>query len=383
MPAVSVLVKPASGNCNMHCDYCFYCDVISKREQRSYGIMSLPTLKNVIKRTLMRAEGSYSIAFQGGEPILCGLDFFREMAQYVEKYNKNHVEVSYALQTNGYAIDEEWAAFLKEYGFLVGVSVDGTKGIHNAYRHGNDGGDSYERIMRTTGILDAYGVDYNILTVVHRETAEKIGEIYRDYRSRGWNYMQFIACLDPLDEPRGQKEYSLTPQIYGQFLIDLFELWYADYKRGDVPFIRQFENYLMILAGYIPESCDQRGTCGIQYVVEADGSVYPCDFYVLDDYRLGNFNSDLLPAIDEARKRIRFVEVSMNKPQKCLDCRWYRLCMGGCRRCRFTALDEATAPADVRDLNYFCESYQMFFNACGERLIQIARKLMQNNSNKG
>lgn len=374
MPAISVLIKPASGNCNMHCDYCFYCDEASKREKQSYGMMSLSTLKNVVKRTLMRAEHSYSIAFQGGEPTLCGIEFFREVVQYVEKYNRNKVQVSYALQTNGYCIDDTWAAFLKEHNFLVGVSIDGTSEIHNAYRHGNDGGNSYELVIRTANLLDAYGVDYNVLTVVHRETAVHICEIYRDYRKRGWNYMQFIACLDPLNEPKGRKEYSLTPKMYGQFLIDLFELWYADYCCGDVPFIRQFENYLMIIAGYPPESCDQRGTCGIQYVVEADGSVYPCDFYVLDEYKLGNFNDDLLPAIDAARKNIKFVENSMKKPQKCMECKWYRLCMGGCRRCRFTALDEIASPTDVAGLNYFCESYQMFFEACGERLIKIAHQ---------
>ena len=167
MPAISVLVKPASGNCNMHCDYCFYCDEIQKREQSSYGIMSLPTLKNVIKRTLMRAEGSYSIAFQGGEPTLCGLDFFREMTGFVEKYNRNKASVSYALQTNGYAIDEGWAAFLKEKGFLVGVSVDGTGPIHNAYRHGNDGGDSYAHILRTTPTCSTCGIQTFSTAVRH------------------------------------------------------------------------------------------------------------------------------------------------------------------------------------------------------------------------
>ena len=378
MPAISVLIKPASGNCNMHCDYCFYCDEIRKRGQSSYGMMSLPTLKNVIKRTLMRAEGSYSIAFQGGEPTLCGLDFFREMTGYVEKYNRNNVSVSYALQTNGYAIDEAWAAFLKEKGFLVGVSVDGTAAIHNAYRHGNDGGDSYAHIMRTAELFDRYGVDYNILTVVHRETAENIRQIYADYRARGWNYMQFIACLDPLNEPRGQKEYSLTPQLYGRFLIDLFELWYADYRRRNAPYIRQFDNYLMMLRGFPPEACDQIGTCGIQYVVEANGSVYPCDFYVLDEYRLGNFNDDLLPAIDEARRQIGFVQASKDKPEMCRNCEWYELCRGGCRRCRYTAFDvnsakEAAGPACEEGLNYFCESYKMFFEACGERLFEMAR----------
>ena len=374
MPAVSVLVKPASGNCNMHCDYCFYCDESSKREKSSYGMMTPETLKNVIRRTVMRADNGYSIAFQGGEPTLCGLDFYRTAVRYVEQYNRKNVPVSYALQTNGYAIDEDWAVFFKEHGFLIGVSVDGTERIHNGYRHGNDGGNSYEHALKTTMLLERFGVDYNILTVVHAKTAENIRSIYTDYKNRGWDYLQFIACLDPLNEPRGKKEYSLTPQRYGRFLIDLFDMWYDDLQRGKAPYIRQFDNYLQILEGIRPESCEQTGICGVQYVAEADGSVYPCDFYVLDEYRLGNFNDDLLPAIDAARKHSAFVEESRIKPDECLQCRWYSLCRGGCRRCRFTAHEKAADPAVTEGMNYFCDGYRMFFEACGERLFEIAGK---------
>ncbi len=378
MPAISVLVKPASGNCNLHCDYCFYCDEVAKRQTASFGMMSEKTLKNVIKKTLLRAEGFYSIAFQGGEPTLCGIGFFEKAIEYIKKFNQNNVQVQVAIQTNGYLIDEKWCKFLKENDILTGLSLDGLRDIHNSYRHPNDGGNSYDRNIKVAELMDRYGVDYNILTVVHRMVAENIKDIYKDYRKHGWNFLQFITCLDPLDEPRGQMEYSLTPELFGHFLIDLFDLWYEDALSGEPPFIRQFDNYMRIIAGYLPEACEQNGTCGVAYVVEADGSVYPCDFYVLDEMKLGNFNEDRLDAIDENRRRIQFVERSTHKPEECFKCKWYKLCRGACYRSRFTAADEA-AGRGKEGLNYFCESYKMFFEARYEKLLELTKKAIKNN----
>lgn len=381
MPAVSVLVKPASGNCNMHCDYCFYCDESAKRDTVSYGMMSENTLKNVIRRTLLRAEEHYSLAFQGGEPTLRGLDFFKKAIELVRQYNRNEVRVQIALQTNGYAINEEWCRFLHDNHILTGLSVDGLSFIHDRYRHLNAGGSSYERCLEAAALMDRFGVEYNILTVVHRETALHIKEIYKDYRKRGWNYMQFITCLDPLNEERGKQEYSLTPEMFGTFMIDLFDLWYEDFRKGDAPFIRQFGNYACILAGYPPESCEQRGVCGISYTVEADGSVYPCDFYALDDMRLGNLNNDLLDVLDAKRKELRFVERSRNQPASCRMCHWFSLCRGACYRSRFTAADEA-AGRGTEGLNYFCPSYKMFFEARYERLLTATKMLLSSGAGR-
>lgn len=366
MPPVNLLIKPASGLCNMRCNYCFYCDEAEKRQQASYGLMSEKTLKNVIRKTVLVASGSCTIAFQGGEPTLCGLKFFEKVVELVNHYNRNHIHIEYALQTNGYGITEEWCRFFARNHFLIGVSVDGLKEIHDGYRHSAAQGPTYDRIMETIKMFDRFGVDYNILTVVHRQVAENIKAIYRDYRKRGWNYMQFIACLDPLGEERGQEEYSLLPRTYGQFLIDLFDLWYEDLKNGDQPYIRQFDNYVTMMLGYWPESCEQRGTCGIQNVVEADGSVYPCDFYVLDDYCLGNLNETSLQAIYDRREEMGFIQRSANHPKECKACRWFKLCRGGCYRSRITE------HGGEECWNYFCEGYKMFFEACYGRLEEAA-----------
>ena len=188
------------------------------------------------------------------------------------KYNKNDISVTNALQTNGLLLDEEWCQFFKENHFLVGVSIDGIKEIHDKLRHNKTKGGTFEKIEKGIELLEHFEVEYNILTVVSHDVACNIEKIYRFYKEKGWNYQQYIACLDPLGEKRGENEYSLKPQEYGVFLTKLFDLWYEDYLKGQQPYIRQFENYAGIIMGYAPEACDQRGICSIQNVVEADGS---------------------------------------------------------------------------------------------------------------
>ena len=212
MPPINLLIKPASGLCNMHCDYCFYCDITEKRAQASYGIMTEQTLRNVIKKTLRAAEGSCTIAYQGGEPTLAGLDFFKKSIEYQKRFNTKGLTIHNALQTNGYGITAEWCRFFKENDFLIGLSVDGLKETHDMYRHSSSGAPTYDRIMETAQLLKEYGVDFNILTVVNRQTAGQVKKIYQSYKSRGFGFLQFIACLDPIGEPCGQRDYSLTPE---------------------------------------------------------------------------------------------------------------------------------------------------------------------------
>ncbi len=374
MPSVSVLMKPASGQCNMHCDYCFYCDEMEMRAQASHGFMSEGTLRNIIRRTLLRAEGAASYAFQGGEPTLRGIPFFEKAVAWQKQYNKNGVRVQNALQTNGLLIDDKWCEFLKENHFLVGLSVDGTKTVHDRYRHlkGSDAS-AFERALRAADLLEKHGVDFNILTVVTADAAQSIKEIYAFYASKGWKWQQYIACLDPLkqsdpEEDDKKRSYSLSADVYGQFLIDLFELWYADFKKDRQPYIRQFENWIGILMGVPPEACDQRGCCGVQYVCEAGGEVYPCDFYMLDDYRLGNFNEDRLDALDAKRREIGFIERSFALDKECQKCEFYAICRGGCQRNR-----DLTAEGTYR--NYFCEAYKQFFGAELPKMREIAEKI--------
>lgn len=367
MLGVSVLLKPASSLCNMRCDYCFYCDEAENRERRSFGTMSEETLRNVIRRTLPRAERAASYAYQGGEPTLRGLEFFQRAVAYQRQYNTRGVAVSNSFQTNGYLLDEAWCDFFRENDFLVGLSVDGTPEIHDALRHDRrTGGGTANRVLRAAGLMRDRGVSFNILTVVTPEIARNVPKIYACYRKKGWDYQQYIACLDPLGGGHGQAPHALAPELYGRFLCELFALWLRDLERGRQPYIRQFENWLGLAAGYRAEACDQCGTCGIQNVVEADGSVYPCDFYALDEYRLGNFNVDRMDAIDARREEIGFLERSRRLDPACGACEYYRLCRGGCQRTR--DLD----PASGLYKSYFCGAYRMFFERWGKKLEELA-----------
>lgn len=367
MAPINVLMKPASGMCNMQCDYCFYCDEANKRMQHSFGVMSEKTLKNVIRKTLLQAEDVISFAYQGGEPTLRGLEFYRKAVAYQKQYNKKGILVYNAFQTNGYLIDEKWCEFFRDHNFLVGISIDGTKEIHDAYRRDKRGYPTYERVIEATKLMDQYQVDYNILTVVNRKIATDIKYVYNSYRKNGWDYQQYIACLDPLGEEHGKNEYALTPQLYGEFLVMLFDLWYEDACKGRQPYIRQFDNYIGILLGYQPESCEQRGCCGIQNVVEADGSVYPCDFYMIDGYCIGNFNEDKLDRVNQRREEIQFIEKSKKISVECTECLYYNVCRGGCQRYRDFDIHTGTYK------NYFCDSYRFFFDNCLERMKSLAR----------
>ena len=365
----TVLIKPASSQCSMTCDYCFYCDEASKRELPSYGMMSEETIKNIIKKTLFHASSDVCFAFQGGEPALRGLPFFEKVIEFEQRYNRNGVNVSNSLQTNGLQINEHWCRFFRDNHFLIGVSVDGTRQTHDMCRHTKDGAPTYERIRDAIRILDEYHVEYNILTVVNAYTAPRIREIYTDYKKNGWMFQQYIACLDPLGEKANQSLFSLTPEMYGEFLITLFDLWYKDWRRGKAPYIRDFENYIGILMGYPPEACSQRGICTIQGVVEADGSVYPCDFYVLDEYRLGNFNENRIDDFFRNKRAGTFINESKKLSDTCKSCRHYSLCRGGCRRTRIKESGTGTYRS------YFCKSYQMFLDHADRQMDEIARFL--------
>lgn len=371
MPALSLLIKPASGNCNMRCRYCFYADELDNREIRSYGKMSVDTMHTIVDKAMEYGDYECTIAFQGGEPTLAGLDFYRDLVAYVTAHeNPKKLKVHYALQTNGYLINEEWAEFLGKNHFLVGVSLDGLKEIHDRYRLDAAGKGTYQRVISAIRLLEKHQVEYNILTVVTAATARNGQKIYNYFKKNHFGYQQYIECLDPIGEEPGQHEYSLTPEKYGEFLKSMFDAWYLDMRSGTYVYNRYFENLMMIMAGQQPESCNMRGVCGKQWVFEADGSVYPCDFYALDQWCLGNINKNSFEEMDQKRDELGFIQWSMRQQEDCQKCRWFGLCRNGCRRNREPVTAENT------NRNYFCKSYQMFFEYAYPRLEEVYQLYM-------
>lgn len=368
MPEISIMLKPVSGACNQHCTYCFYMDEMSHRAQSSFGTMSPDTLRSVIAKALSSAERQCTIAFQGGEPTLAGLDFYRQVVALELELNHRGIAIQNCLQTNGLLIDDAWAAFLAEHRFLTGISIDGPRKLHDANRHMPGGAGTFQRVMVAVEAMRRAGAEFNVLTVVTERTAKNAAYVYRFLKKNRFDYLQFIPCLEPLDGPDASRDDRLTAKAYGAFLCTVFDLWYADLKQGCAPYILLFENYIRILMGLEPEACDQRGTCSKQYVVEADGGIYPCDFFVLDSYRLGNLNTDTLAEVDAAREQKGFAAPSLRLDGQCRACPYLALCRCGCRRMR--RFNEAGEGRHI-----LCEGYQAFFSHCAERMAEIARTL--------
>lgn len=372
MPALSILIKPVSGQCNIDCEYCFYKNLSPYQKNISEKAMQSKTLDVIIKKAMDFAEGSLSIVFQGGEPTLCGLDFFRETIAKIKKYNKKNISVSLSIQTNGLLLNDEWAIFLKENNFLVGISLDGVQQTHDRFRKDYLGRPTFQKIMHSIELLQKYQVEFNILTVINSEVVKYPETIYRFYQSKNLTHLQFIECLDALEVVPGSKVFSLQNEEYKFFITKLFDLWYQDILQGRIVEIYYFDNILRLLCSYPPIDCGMWGFCSSQFIFEADGSVYPCDFYVQDKWCLGNIKETDFDSMKKSKTAQKFEEISLVVDDKCLDCKYFRLCRGGCRRGRnWTGNDKM-------QLNIFCETYQYFFDHCLEKFYDIAEKYQLN-----
>lgn len=372
MPPINLLIKPASSACNMRCSYCFYNAIADNRTNAFEGMMTLDTLEQMVKEALEIAEGNCFFAFQGGEPTLRGLDFYKTLIELVEKHNHRKIKVNYAIQTNGILIDDEWAAFFAENNFLVGLSLDGPEEIHNLNRKMQNGDISYNKVMKAARIMTKYKVDFNILCVVTGRVAKRIGKIYNFFKKQGFNFLQFIPCLEPLESQRGTSDYYLSIKEFENYLITLFDLWYNDFIKGEYISIRHIDNFINIVMGNPPEMCSMAGRCTVQYVVEGDGGVYPCDFYVYDQWRLGTIGNESLVDMRNNNIAKQFIEESLILPEKCRSCVHLPICRNGCRRER----------VEEERINYYCEAWKNFFDYAIPKLQHVAMLLRNGYGNK-
>lgn len=368
MPPVTLLIKPASSLCNLRCKYCFYHDVAANRLVPSYGLMPDETLETLVRSALDYADHSCTFAFQGGEPTLAGLRYYERLVELQEKYNAKHVRIQNTIQTNGTLIDDAFAGFLGRHGFLVGLSLDGGRQLHNHHRVDAQGCGTFDRAMDAARLFDRHNVQYNILCVVTNEVARHGQQVYRFMKDNHFKYLQFIPCLEGFGETGNP--HAVTPQRYGAFLKSTFDGYYDDFIKGEYTSVRLFDNYVGMLAGRPPECCGMGGSCSHNLVVESDGSVYPCDFYVLDRYRLGRIGESSLKDLHTGERAQAFVEESRQVDDRCGECRWYPLCLGGCRRNR------EPMEQGKHSLNRYCESYQSFFEYAYPRMRQLAGRAL-------
>ncbi|MBR3766824.1 MAG: SPASM domain-containing protein [Clostridia bacterium] len=350
MPALSLMIKPASSLCNLSCEYCFYRDVSEHREHLGFGIMEKSIAEVLIKKALEYADGnSVAFAFQGGEPTLAGLGYFQYFVDTVNKYNVKSSKIFYGIQTNGTVLDSDWARFLHENNFLVGLSLDGDFD-GNKFRKKASGQNSFYKILSAAELLKKHEVEFNILTVLTGYCADNGERIYRFFRSKGFRYLQFIPCLRPFGSEE-KSELYMTADQYADFLIKVFNLYVKDYVRHNYISIRQFDNWVRLYLRQPTEQCGIMGHCSHQFVAEANGNIYPCDFYCTDEYYLGNINETDFKTMEKSEIAKNFIRESLKVPEKCKTCNVYGLCRnGGCKR---TQVSED-----------YCKAYKKFFNSC-------------------
>ena len=302
--------------------------------------MTEETAENIIKKAAEFSKEA-TFVFQGGEPLLAGVEFFEAFARKADEYG---LKAHYSIQTNGTLIDKNYLSFFKKRNVLLGISLDGIEAVHNAYRKAPDENGTFDKVFESIKAVRDAGVEFNILTVVTPEVCRNVEEIYRFYMENGFYHQQYIPCIDELNA----EQSVLKNEEYADFLKKLFTLYFNDRQRGVPVSIRYFDNLIMKLNGLPAEQCGMNGSCSIQLVVEGDGTVYPCDFYCVDGKELGNINSCSVSELLNCKRAKAFVEDNYIDA-KCKECRFFGICVGGCKRYR------------AEGTNKFCRAYKEFF----------------------
>jgi len=328
MRAVSVLIKPASASCQLNCEYCFYKDVSVHREVNCKGMMNHQTMTDVIDKILEFAgeKGCVSFGFQGGEPLLAGYDFFERFFQKVKEKRKDGQQIQYSIQTNALLIDRKYCELFKKNDVLLGVSLDGFQQNHDFYRLDSQGNGSFEDVMKAIELLKEYDIQFNILTVLSQKLAQYPERLYQFYKENNLKYVQLIPCISGLDN---ENEFAITPERFATFYLKLLQCWKEDEEGINIGL---FEDLAMMLSGLPPLTCGNDGKCVPQLIIEADGDCYPCDFYALDQYLLGNIKENSVEKLLYSPKARQFALEQRKNKEQCARCEYCWMCAGGCKR---------------------------------------------------
>jgi uncharacterized protein len=379
-PSFHVLTKPTGAICNLDCTYCFF---LSKEAlyPGSKFRMTDETHAQYVRQLLEAHQAEHvTIAWQGGEPTLLGLDYFRGTLELVDRFKRPDQVIEHTLQTNGTVIDEEWAAFFAGHGFLIGLSMDGPEEIHDANRVDKGGAGTHAKVMRAARLLREAGAEFNILCTVHAANGDRGLEVYRYFRDEvGANFVQFIPIIEratpelleiaeagwgdnnksrPLYTQRGDlvTSRSIGAEQYGRFLVDIFEEW----VRRDVGtvYVQMFDVTLANFVGAPPSLCIHSETCGRGLALEHNGDLYSCDHFVEPDYLLGNINETHIIELASSVQQMMFGMDKRDKlPRGCRECDVRFACHGGCPKDRFH--DD---PYGEPGLNYLCAGFKTFFH---------------------
>lgn len=363
MKSISFLIKPASSMCMLHCKYCFYNDVSEHRSLPSFGLMKEATYQRLIDQAchIVDEDGLITFAFQGGEPTVAGLAFFQAFCAYAEEHKQTKQIIRYAIQTNAFVIDDAWCEMFAQHHFLVGVSLDGYRDNHDYFRLTTQNKATYARVMKSVELLRKYHVDFNILTVLSKQLAKHPQKLYEFYKREQFTHIQLIPCLAGFDEE--DNPFALTPRLFASFYKQFYDLWRKDFEQGKAMSIYLFDNIIPMYADIPPQQCGLLGFCSQQFVVEGDGSVYPCDFYVLDQYCGGNILTDDLATIASSLPMKTFLEEKKTMSPLCDTCPFVSICHGNCKR---------------MNTLYFAEGYcgyQDFLRYAYPTMVKIAKRI--------
>lgn len=338
-PITSLLVKPVSAVCNLNCTYCFYANRPGDPYRSSPSRrMTLEILDKLVDGYLFHSYPNGIFAFQGGEPMLAGRPFYDRLIEYQNRYRRDGQAVSNIMQTNGVLIDEGWSQWFREHRWLVGVSLDGPEELHDRYRADMQGHGAWKRVVRGVEAMKRHGVEFNVLCVLSQANVGRPENLYRFFRSLGVDHIQYIPLSDY--DP-------VTAEQYGRFMCATFDLWWPERRKVR---IRCFDNIAEAVAGQKPSNCAMRETCDSYVVVEYNGDVYPCDFFVEKDWRLGNVAVDSWAEIARSRLRYAFAVRKAGTHPACQTCQFQAMCRGGCPRNR-----------RGDGLDCFCAAFQMIF----------------------
>jgi len=379
-PRIHVLTKPTGAICNLNCSYCFFLD----KEQLYPGSrfrMSDDVLETYIRQLIETHQTpEVTVAWQGGEPTLMGIDFFRKAIAFQEKYHKPGMTFENTLQTNGTLLNDEWCEFFKENNYLIGLSLDGSQKLHDANRVDKGGGGTFDRVMRGLRLLQKHGVNYNILTTVNRVNADHPLEVYRFLRDEvKTDWIQFIPVVERLND-NGDTLYqtgtmvsdrSVLPEQFGNFLITIFDEWIR-HDVGKV-FIQTFEATARSWMGLPSGMCVFAPTCGHGVALEHNGDLYSCDHFVEPDYWLGNIQETPMAELVGSDQQYNFGRDKLRTlPKYCRECDVRFACHGECPKNRFL-----TTPDGEAGLNYLCAGYKKFFQHVNQPLQVLANLMRQ------